>query len=113
MYDLISDLKKVSARLAKSQLDQTIALRLVDEATAHLTSGSDGYATGIELDLIALTLRAQNLLTEAEILERTGHLLVQLSRRKRSAILNAANQAGGQSNVIFYTTRRRDGNKLG
>ena len=107
MNDLISDLQTTSARLASHPSDQTIALRLIDEAIAHLTTGNDGSATGMELDLIALTLRAQNLLPDAEVLERVAHLLVQSGNRRRSALAREALRSSRPSNIIPYKTRKR------
>jgi hypothetical protein len=106
MNELISDLKMVSARLASNPSDQTITLRLIDEAIVHLTAGSDGSATGIELDLIAMTLRAQNLLPEAELLEQVAQLLVQSGNRSRAAMAREAMQANRPSNVVPIAQRR-------
>jgi hypothetical protein len=105
MDDQISALQKASIRLADHPSDQTIALRLIGEAIKHLATGSDGSTTGIELDLIALTLHAQNLVPEAELLERVAQTL--LSGNYRRAILaREAVKGGSPSNVVSFARRR-------
>jgi hypothetical protein len=58
----IADLRALGRRLAAPSPADDLATRLVAETLEHLTTGSDGLATAVELDLIAWTFEAQGAL---------------------------------------------------
>jgi|688.fasta_scaffold1475200_2 hypothetical protein len=63
-----------------------VALRLLNDAIEHLTTGSGGTATAIELDLVACTLRAEARENEADLMERISRELSLGQKQRRAAL---------------------------
>lgn len=83
--DLIVQLRALAERLAARTPEDSLERRLVSEAIDHLTTGSDGVSTALELELVAWTLEAQGRTPDAAILTRAAQTLATSGRRARAA----------------------------